>query len=830
MSRKRKQRKPGRQRAPTALERSAETFETTAKSALANGHFKEAVQAYKVLLKEERRPEWLAALAEAYAGRAQSLVAKGMFKEAAVIWEQRATTCDTPLAQACYIVWLTQAGKCRQAIKLYCDQHERLEQTGDLKRLREYLAALALSGDTDWLDALPTDDPIRRDAGTARAALRAYGVGDDRKLEDFLKAIPFRSPFRDFRQIVKALATLERDRAESIRVLDRIDTDSPFSGLARDARIGTLSGRDLVLGLSALNHEHRPRVAALHGWSAQRVKLIGDLPRLGDPPRPDELMKWLVRHRSVFGEAFSRETCLRVLIHHPQGLPMFRRAFGDASPQEVLRAEALAEELADDPYAAEDAWRDLLEELSACLDEEDNRLRSALILRHLADISPGQRVMGVKDDTSSVQDLAESLLLDPEDRPTHLRLIAAYRRSGKLKEAREALQEALDRFPEAADVLLEAVETAIAGFAFKKAARYARAVLDIDPINPRVKDIVLYAHLAHARKQIRSGSYDLARKELATAGGWAQSTAAQGRVLLLHGLMAVESEGIEAAKDSLREAVARLGDGLPGQFELLIEAARLELRPEAVLQQVQLPRPKDLATREQVIALIHALKSVVDEQDQELLDECLEPLWPALTYGAKLAFTEKEYELICETLHQHESFQLLQQYANEALKRHRKQPGFVYQHLYGKCQGFSWDLSYRDKETLEEALEQAQALGDMRTTHRIIEFLKPPFLPPLPEKAPPLPADMDADFLDMISDMSERRIMDLLRGSADPRAFDALINIIGEQKFAKLVQALAAGQDPKEAFEELIEPPIERRRRPGRGKRRSNRNQGDLFE
>lgn len=515
---------------------------------------------------------------------------------------------------------------------------------------------------------------------------------------------------------------------------------------------------------------------------------------------------------------------MRVLVHYPQGLPALRKAFGDLSRQEALRTAALAEELAGDPYAAEETWRELADELSTCLDEEGNRLRAALILRHLADMARGQQVMGARcDASSSLQYLAESLLLDPEDRPTHLRLITGYRGMGRLKAAREALKEALDRFPDDTEVLLEAVETAIAGDAFKKAARYARSVLDIDPINPRVRDILLDAHLAHARKQIRMGSYALAKKELATAGSWAQSMAARGRVLLVQGMMAVRSQNIETARELLREAVQALGGGLAGQFELLLEAARLQLRPATVLQQAQLPRPIDLAAREQVIALIHGLKAVVGERDMQLVEECLEPLRPALRRGAKLAYTEKEYELICETLYQHELFRLLQQYAKEALRRYRQRPVFVYQQLYGKAQGFILDLSSRDLEALEKALDQAQEQGDMRTTHRIVEFLKPPSLPPLP-------TSMGAEFLDGIGEVEAEQLMDLLRGRASPREFAALAEIFGEENLAKLMQAMISGLDPEEVLQELLAPPLEGRKRPRRRRRPTHPNQGDLFE
>ena len=74
--------------------------------------------------------------------------------------------------------------------------------------------------------------------------------------------------------------------------------------------------------------------------------------------------------------------------------------------------------------------------------------------------------------------LTQSLKLDLGDRDTHLRLLRDARLSDDLKQARRWLDDALRQFPGDALILQEAVETALAAGAYKKAAGLAKQVLD----------------------------------------------------------------------------------------------------------------------------------------------------------------------------------------------------------------------------------------------------------------------------------------------------------------------------------------------------------------
>jgi thioredoxin-like negative regulator of GroEL len=58
-----------------------------AAEALGQEKFKEAIELFKLAIRQEPRPEWKDLLADAYRGRARTMAAKSMFKEAAMVLE-----------------------------------------------------------------------------------------------------------------------------------------------------------------------------------------------------------------------------------------------------------------------------------------------------------------------------------------------------------------------------------------------------------------------------------------------------------------------------------------------------------------------------------------------------------------------------------------------------------------------------------------------------------------------------------------------------------------------------------------------------------------------
>jgi cellulose synthase operon protein C len=76
--------------APAPRLASPDVLEKRGAEDLKHGRFKDAMEAFRQLVKIEPRPEWRQSLARAYVGRGRTLAAKGMYKEAPLLFDNAA--------------------------------------------------------------------------------------------------------------------------------------------------------------------------------------------------------------------------------------------------------------------------------------------------------------------------------------------------------------------------------------------------------------------------------------------------------------------------------------------------------------------------------------------------------------------------------------------------------------------------------------------------------------------------------------------------------------------------------------------------------------------
>ena len=501
-------------------------------------------------------------------------------------------------------------------------------------------------------------------------------------------------------------------------------------------------------------------------------------------------------------------TLLQVVITTPVGRPSSRLE-EDGLPHEIFNS-----------------WRDACFQLGEpeVGNNADAALTLALILRRMS-----RRWLRSEPPNPSVfAALEQALKHDPDDRPGYLELIRLYRQAHKLKEARRLLDQALSRYPADTEVLTEAVETALAGSAFKKAARYARRTLELDPINPRVRDILLDTHLAHARKQIRQNKATLARRELEEAANWARTEQALGRIDLLQAMLESSDGNPEAAQRCFLSGFERTGGGLVGRLQLLMEAGRIRRPMATVLKQAQLPKPPRQASREQVLALIHAL-SEADENEQ-ILEEALEFLQVPLRSAAKLDFSPPEMERLCETWLRLGQQGLRTRYARAAVKRWPDTPVFVF-HQIDAGQDFFTDLSAPERRQLETAYQHARADGDMRTAHRIGELLDAgqPFMPP--DAAPFDPFDFENSTQGLPNGEDLEQFIDMLMRSKGPPEFEEMKRELGLEGARQLLRGILLGDFDPGGLEDMLAdlPQPKARKQPRKKTPKQDPDQFDLF-
>jgi hypothetical protein len=687
------------------------TDEGQARAALGSGRFKDAIEQFKALLKRERRPEWIAALAEAYAGRAGQLAAKDMVKEAIALWRTRAEACGTPLFGGAYVAWLLQSGQIEPVFALLADSRSLAPEAREWLEA-ECAAAVLVAPDT-LIARLPADLPLLRHRAAAQAALAAATTDDHAALDEALKAIAFRSPYRDLRPLLRAMALLRTDRQQAAALLGRVAGGGPFERLAAALRVAVLPGREWLDGLRGLDEAGRALVFDLAGCPEPQRALVAELLRANDAPT---LFDALARHRRALPEAQARKWCLRLLPHAPRQLKGFLSAFGSLPDVEQERLRALAAEIGGRYAEARHCWSNVIDQWRA---DPATRRRAALVLRHLAsDRNFCEGEADASRRSPALTWLAQSLELDPADRASELRLLRGLRERGDLKAARQRLDAALERFAGDSAVLLEAAQTAIAGGAFKKAAGLAKQVLASDPINPQVRRVIGQAHLSHARKQIVSRQLKAAQREIDQARTWLRTT---GDLAIARTLQALAAEGPADGDPLLQQALADLGGTVLAKFQLAHEAACVGFDAATVLRRAgadlnAAPGPAELAT------LAHALNTT--STDDRAARQALAPLLPMLHRAAAVAQgSESELAIVCEAMHRHQMRDLLREFAAQALKRWPARPVFVYYEIAARCEREPWLMARHDRLLLERAYDRAQDLGDRRSAMQIADLL-----------------------------------------------------------------------------------------------------------
>ena len=836
----------------------------TARADVAAGRFREAIATYKDLLKQDpgdTRGEGLRdGLASAYAGRARQLVAKGMLKEALVMWENRAALGAVPW-QIDQTALMLRLGRIDAVLSMLESPPLDADPAAQ-GALIGLLAAHALGGTPGILERLAPDDPIRVQYPAAMAALEAYQAGDEPALGQALKTIPFRSPYRDLVTILKTLGQLvpgdwsdaTRDAAGAL--LARVGNDSGFAPLRDAVRLALLDPRALASSLREAAPATRELVFALRGWSAERIALWNELHALGTTPSERDLLRLLFRHRRALGETWVRERGLRMLLPHPHETARWWTEAGGRALNRLERArlDAWASEIEGEPWTVAGAWRDYAEllrkeagqrvapgsDLALMIALARRRAESVfrVLERHTPDTDPDSL------QSELVADLEASLLHDPEDRATHLSLIAYHLRAKDLKQARQVLKRAQTRWPSDKAVLTAAMDTAIASGAYKKAASLATEILAVDPINSAVRERLVDAHLAHARKNLADRRPDLAERALDLAAEWARGEHARERLDLVRGMVALRAGRETDGEQLLRALSERLGAGLSARLLIALEAHGCGMPFRPLLQRLALAQPStpDLAD---LRTLFTRLRGLLDG-GVKLPFEVGRDLDASLQRAAKMPLERAELEFICETLRRARLDDTRRAFADAALKRWRGEPIFVLHAFESRYRDVEpWKVPLNEKIRLEQALERAREQGAMRLVHRLIELMNDP----MPRFGMPSPfgpfgggfglddddEDEDEDegfggdpielFADMIRTLGPARFRMLLKAPGPlGEAMRNLQSEIGKVEFERLIQIISAGIDeddgPNALFPFLDEGPSPSKRARARAKRK----------
>ncbi len=768
------------------------------REALRRGRFKEAVEVFKQLARQDPRPEWTDRLADAYVGRAHALADKGMFKEAAMVLENTMAPDGTIREPVLYLTCLIRQGQHQKATQTALRLVKRLP-AAEAGRVAELAAVLALAvpARAEMPGSAPDGDPNH----AAQAALTTWLQGKPSdEVDHLLAGTPLRSPVGPLRLILKSLITPPDAAAKSRSLLAMIPAGSMFSA-ARAAAEATLADDPaaLLAHWNVLRPAQQAFVAETRGLPPTATALLNQIIE-AERRGPAALFTLLVKPGLPLPADELRTACLNLLPAIPEYLKQFDRRFEPLSVMEHNRVLALAAESRDDWRRAQIHWDVVAEEL-AQQQTPDARLSRAVVLRHLADLA--QQHPEVRGDpwTDPVADYLErSLEADPDHLPATLALIEQYRTADSPKDWHRVTDLAAKRFPSNTAVLLQAVDAAVVRSAYKKAVGLARRVLTLDPINQPVRQRMIELQLAYARSQMRSGRADLAGKALSQAAEWERADAPSAPLRIGQALVAMHGDRNPEAEGRLREAVQLAGGGTVGWFRAVLEAALMgwpEQRRQSMHRELAAAQAGE-PSREVILSLVGMLGQKDIQDNKRVIASVLWRIEPSLVGGSRIVWSTAEFQTVAASLHRLGAFDALLAYAREAMRRDHADPPARFYRIVAQIKGDRYRLTDAQETELYDLIDQVGSRQDFHMLNRIQRFLDGPDTIPSGRGRPAYsaPAEMfDADDMEELLDMAatgmagmpDKEVRKLVNEFGRNRAIDMMAEVVAASPFGAIL-------------------------------------------
>jgi cellulose synthase operon protein C len=716
----------------SVLEASPPSLASRATEAMRLGDFKQAIELFKRLVKQDARPEWRDALAEAYAGRARILASKGMFIEAETALSKTAAPDGTVRDPLLYLQCLVKRGQLHQAAE-HAVKYVGTDRVpaATAPQLAELTAAL-------WLVApVPLDPPADRQseaakwiehAAAAQQSLTAWIEGKPpQEVDLLLSRIPLRSAFRALRLILKSLITAPDDPARARQLLEGIPPGSAFASFRRAVE-AALPGEpaELAPRSSRAQQVFAVELKGLPDAASQSLTQLAKAERNG----PGALLSFLSSQTRALPADAVRSACLNLLPQAPDRLRQFESTFGPLSEFDRNRVLALAAESRNEWEKAEQRWRGAAQ-IAGHAADADTRLSAGVIYRHLALLAQSHpEIEG--EGTSECPDteyLERSLGVDPDHLPAVLQLIGLYRSNELDKDWHRWAEEAARRFPEHSAVLLQAMDSAIARKAYKKAGGFARRLLTLDPINQAVRQRMIELQISHARKQTRAHRVDLAWKELAAAAEWERPGTPSFLLAINQGLVGRELGRGQDTEARLREGVALAGGGVVGWFRASLEHALMsggESSGARLRQELVLAQRAAAPTKEDIRSIASAVSGDEARDGKKAVAGLIFRIRGWLSTGSGLAWSAAEFHPIAEMFRQAEAYDLLGDYAKLASRREPKDATWRYYQVVARTKGDPERLSFGETEELMQMAEAAAVRNDFHAANRIRRFIEGP--------------------------------------------------------------------------------------------------------
>lgn len=746
-----------------------------ATEALRLGDFKQAIELFKRLLRRDARQEWRDALVEAYVGRARLLAARGMFEEAESALNKAAAGVGTAGDPLLHVQCLVKRGKLQKATELAVN-HVAADAVpaSRAEPLAELAAALWLAA-----PAPPAAAGERKDAAAfyehgaaARESLTAWIEGKPAdEIDRSLSRIPLRSAFGTLRLLLKSLLTAADDPARARRLLDAIAPESPFASL-RLALAASLPGASEAAAAPPASKAQQVFAIELKGLPSAASQSLVQLTK-AERGGAAALLSFLAGQARTLPAEDVRRACLDLLPAAPHRLRQFESAFGPLPDFERNRLQALGCEAAGDFEEAARFWS-LAAGSLAPTPGTPAGLTAGVVYRHLAHLArvhPQVADAGTSE-FPEIDYIEQAVRADPDHLPAVLQLIGLYRRRGRDREWHTTADHAARRFPDESAVLLQAVDSAIARKAYKKAVGFARKLLAIDPINEVARRQMIELHVSHARKQVRASRLDLAAKELGNAAQWERPDAPNFLLRIHQGLLGLKAGHGRDAEALLRQGVELAGGGVAGWVRASLEHALMnatEAGAGLLREELTRAREAEAPTREAIAAVIAALNGADARDSKKASTRLVFRIRGWLLQGSGLAWPAAEFHAVAEAFARAGAYDLMGDYARAGLRRDPDDDVWRYYQVVARTKGDPDRLSFGETHDLFEIEHAAAGRSDYHMVNRIRRFMveeddaPPPRRPRFPTRrreGPDGAADGDTELDEAAGDLLKAVLTD----------------------------------------------------------------------
>jgi hypothetical protein len=566
-------------------------------------------------------------------------------------------------------------------------------------------------------------------AAAAQQSLTAWIEGKPpQEIDQLLNRIPLRSAFRALRLILKSLLTAADDPARARQLLDGIPPESAFASFRLAVEAALPGGPAEPVAMPAVPGKAQQmfavEVKGLPSAASQSLVQLAKAERSG----PAALLSFLASQAGTLPADDVKRACLNLLPQAPHRLRQYESTFGPLSEFDRNRVLALAAEAGNEWERAEQCWAVAALSIEVAAGAETG-LSAGVIYRHLARLAhehPEIEGAGTSE-FPEIEYLEQSVRVDPDHLPAVLQLIGLYRMHGQDKDWHRLAEDAVQRFPEESAVLLQAVDSAIARKAYKKAVGFARKLLALDPINQAARQRMIELHISHARKQLRARRTDLAWKELAAAAEWERPGAPSFLLHINQGLVGLELGQKPDAEARLRQGVELAGGGVAGWFRASLEHALMNAgKASAALLGEELTRAQQAAapTKEAIQSIVSAMSGTEARESKKAAGALIFRIRGWLLRGSGLAWSAAEFHPVAEMFGRVNAYDVLGDYAKVAGQRDPEDDTWCYYEVVARTKGDPARLSFVERDDLFEMEEAAASRRDFHMVNRIRRFIE----------------------------------------------------------------------------------------------------------